>query len=185
MKRANSSKRIEVELVHRPADKEALNASSFRRQIFQLSDTRSQENDGRGLRRTQSTSSERKTGPRNGRSIDLRIMVVDDEKKIADLYSIILRSAGFTVSRIVQDGMDAVEAVKSDPANCPDVILMDQKMSRMDGLEASTRIKKFNPDVKIIMITAYDVPSSYRNLMSHILLKPISKHQLIEAIGNV
>ena len=109
-------------------------------------------------------------------------MVVDDEKKIADLYSIILRSAGFSVDRIVYDGAESVNAVKSNPGNYPDVILMDQKMPRMDGLEASRKIKEINSDIKIIMITAYDVPQDSKKFLSLILAKPISKHQLLEAI---
>ncbi len=136
----------------------------------------------KGLRNNNPKS---KTGPENGKSLDYKIMVVDDEKKIADLYSIILRSAGFTVDRVFQDGVEAVNAVKSSPGNYPDVILMDQKMPRMDGLEASHKIKEINSDIKIIMITAYDVPRDSKKFLNLILAKPISKHQLLEAIESV
>jgi len=124
-------------------------------------------------------------GPANGKSLDYRIMVVDDEKKIADLYSIILRSAGFTVDHIAYDGIEAIDTIASDPENRPDVILMDQKMPRMDGLEASRKIKELNPEIKIIMITAYDVPRDSRGIFSLILGKPISKRQMLEAIETI
>ena len=126
-----------------------------------------------------------RTGPENAKALDYKIMVVDDEKKIADLYSIILKSAGFSVDRIVHDGLEAIDAVKCDLENCPDVILMDQKMPRMDGLEASKKIKEMNPEIKIIMISAYDVPPESLRFLSLILAKPISKRQLLEAIETV
>jgi len=55
----------------------------------------------------------------------------------------------------------------------------------MDGLEASKRIKGINPEIKIIMITAYDVPGGYKDLMSFVLSKPISKQGLIDAIKSI
>jgi len=134
----------------------------------------------RGLRNIDPKS---RTGPENGKALDYKIMVVDDEKKIADLYSIILKSAGFTVDRIAHDGIEAIDAL--DLRHPPDVILMDQKMPRMDGLEASRKIKEMNPKIKIIMITAYDVPRESYGFLSLILAKPISKRQLLQAIESV
>jgi two-component SAPR family response regulator len=55
----------------------------------------------------------------------------------------------------------------------------------MDSSEASEKIKKVNPEIKIIMITAYEVPSSYGTILSSVLAKPIPIYQLIEAIKNI
>ncbi len=80
-----------------------------------------------------------------------RLLVVDDQKGIRRLLQELFQREGFEVE-VAADGMEAIELVKS---GVPDVILMDMKMPRMNGLEASETILKMNQDVAIIMMTAY------------------------------
>ncbi|MHB8701278.1 MAG: response regulator [Nitrososphaerales archaeon] len=109
-------------------------------------------------------------------------MIVDDEKRIVSLYSSILSSAGHQIKQVANDGLEALEALKKDED--VDIIIMDQKMPRMDGLEASDKIKEIKPGVKIIMISAYEIPRTNRGMFNLILEKPVSKNQLLEAIRN-
>jgi two-component system response regulator (stage 0 sporulation protein F) len=86
-----------------------------------------------------------------GMGMGYRLLVVDDQKGIRRLLQELFQREGFEVE-VAADGMEAIELVKS---GVPDVILMDMKMPRMNGLEASETILKMNQDVAIIMMTAY------------------------------
>jgi CheY-like chemotaxis protein len=109
-----------------------------------------------------------------------RIMIVDDEKKIASLYAAILEAAGYEVTHIVGDGLEAVDTIKKNQN--VDLIIMDQKMPKMGGIEATDKIKEIKPDIKVIMISAYEIPKPNRGSFAAILEKPISKSQLLECI---
>lgn len=109
-----------------------------------------------------------------------RIMIVDDERKIASLYASILEGAGYEVTHIVGDGLEAVNTIKKNQN--VDLVIMDQKMPKMSGIEATDKIKQIKPDIKVIMISAYEIPRSNRGAFAAILEKPISKSQLLESI---
>ena len=79
------------------------------------------------------------------------ILVADDEKKICNILSKILSEEGYEV-RAVGSGEEAVELVDSYK---PDLILMDQNMPGIDGIEAMSQIKEKYPESTIIIITAY------------------------------
>jgi len=80
-----------------------------------------------------------------------KILVVDDERKIRLILTQILSDEGYSV-RTAENGEEAIAAVDEFD---PDLILMDQNMPGIDGIEAMTRIKEKNPDRTIIIITAY------------------------------
>ncbi len=79
------------------------------------------------------------------------ILVVDDEapmrKNIVDLFS----SDGY-ITFEASDGMQGIEFVKS---NNPSLILLDINLPKMDGITALQEIKKINPDIPVIVFTAY------------------------------
>jgi two-component system response regulator BaeR len=79
----------------------------------------------------------------------LKILIVEDEKKIAELLCDYLRKAGYAVVSRGR-GDEAMEYVKS---RMPDLILLDIMLPGMDGKEICRRIKQFS-NVPIIMITA-------------------------------
>ena len=111
-------------------------------------------------------------------------MIVADEREITPLYSIIIAGAGFSVGPIEHNGVDSVKHF-DDPSSSKDigVVIMDMKMPSMDGIQASEIIKARNPDVKIIRISAYDLPK--KNLFDAALVKPVSKVQLLETLERV
>jgi two-component system response regulator HydG len=80
-----------------------------------------------------------------------RILVVDDEQSHRIMLKAVLTKEGYDVSE-ADDGISAVKAVENESF---DLILMDIRMTDMDGLEAMGQIKKMSPAIPIIMMTAY------------------------------
>ncbi len=78
-----------------------------------------------------------------------RVLVVEDERTIAESVAARLRAEGFTV-QIAGDGPSAVEAARTNP---PDVIVLDVMLPGFDGLEVCRRLQAERP-VPILMLTA-------------------------------
>jgi CheY-like chemotaxis protein len=113
-------------------------------------------------------------------------LLVDDEVNLLLLYSIILRKNGHDVSGAVPDGAEAVRAIESD-SNSIDVIVMDYSMPRMDGLTATKIIKEINPNIKVILCSAYsdEIATEQESLFDARLRKPISQKDLVDAVGGL
>ena len=80
-----------------------------------------------------------------------KILVVDDEPSMREMLSDLLKSEGYGVLTVA-NGEKAVARVRDKK---PEVVLLDMKMSGMDGIETLTQIRELNKDVSIIIITAY------------------------------
>jgi len=80
-----------------------------------------------------------------------KILVVDDEQSMTQFLSIVLRKEGYSVTT-VNNGRDALEKVKSDGF---DVVITDIKMPGMDGIQLLHGIKKHDPALPVIIMTAY------------------------------
>ena len=82
-----------------------------------------------------------------------KILIVDDERSLQFFYEKILTIGGFEVAGIASNGKEAVSMFRS-LSNKPKVILMDQRMPEMSGIEASKLILQIDSSVKIIFISA-------------------------------
>ena len=80
-----------------------------------------------------------------------KIMVVDDEAPVRDLFDDLFKKEGYTV-KSVATGEEAVDLVTKEDF---DVVLMDIKFPGMSGLEALKRIKDIKPGLIVIMITGF------------------------------
>lgn len=83
--------------------------------------------------------------------MDKKILVVDDEKPIADILEFNLRKEGYEV-HCAHDGNEAVEMVEELQ---PDLILLDIMLPNKDGVEVCREVRK-KYDMPIIMLTAKD-----------------------------
>lgn len=81
----------------------------------------------------------------------IKILLVDDHELVRVGISRLLADVpDIQVIAEVESGEEAIKAIKEKK---PDVVLMDVKMPGMGGLEATRKIKRTNPDVKIIALT--------------------------------
>jgi len=86
-----------------------------------------------------------------------RILVVDDEERMASVVAMALGRAGYDCETC-RDGTEALAAITARGA---DVVVTDWKMAGMDGLELLKRVRTTHPSLPVILITAFaSVPSA-------------------------
>jgi DNA-binding NarL/FixJ family response regulator len=83
----------------------------------------------------------------------IRVLVVDDQALVRAGVTLLLRTAG---EDVVGEAADGQEAVRLAEHLRPDVILMDLRMPRVDGIEATRRILNAHPATKVVMLTTFD-----------------------------
>src|SRR5215510_4326051 len=81
-----------------------------------------------------------------------RILIIDDEEHIRRMMRLTLEAAGYEVGE-ASDGEEGL-CLYADGSTW-DAIVLDQKMPGIDGLETLRRLKKLNPDARVVMATAY------------------------------
>ncbi len=117
----------------------------------------------------------------------IRILIADDHAIVREgLRTILGFQEGIEVVGEASDGQEVVALAES---LAPDVILMDIRMSKLDGVEATRRIKAQNPQIGVIVLTNYDddryVFEGIEAGASGYLLKDISSDDLAQAIRRV
>lgn len=80
-----------------------------------------------------------------------RILLVDDEEGIQLLYSEEFEEEGFDVISAL-NGEEALEKFSQDP---PDLVILDINMPGMNGIEVLRRMKEINPNLPVILSSAY------------------------------
>jgi two-component system, OmpR family, response regulator ChvI len=119
-----------------------------------------------------------------------RLMIVDDEADITNSFSLALEDSGLFV---VDTYNDPLVALSNYRPNSYDLLLLDIKMPKMNGIELYDQIKKLDNNVKVCFISAYDVdhtelreqfPSLEKDCLipKTIIRKPIEVSKLIERI---
>lgn len=91
--------------------------------------------------------------------------------------------------KVIGEAGDGAEAVAMAKKLKPDVILMDISMPKLNGIEATKQIKKFQPSAVILILTAYDYEQYIFPLLeagaAGYLLKDVTSRELINAINTV
>ncbi len=107
-----------------------------------------------------------------------KILVVDDEEAIREVVSTLLESQGFAC-KVFSNGRLALEGFQKDTY---DLVLSDIVMPEMDGLKLLAELRRLDPDVPVIMVTAmHDIAIALEAIRAgayDYILKPFEKDQL-------
>ena len=116
-----------------------------------------------------------------------RIMIVDDHEMVRlGMRAALEAEPDLT---IIGEASNGAEALAKIPVLDPQLILMDVRMEKMNGIEACREIKSRNPDVHILMITSYtDEDAMISSILagaSGYLLKHVSRADLLRSIRQI
>jgi len=116
-----------------------------------------------------------------------RILFIDDEETLLKLAKRMLQGLGYSVT-VESSSLKALQIFKSDPDQF-DLIVTDQTMPNMSGLELMAEILKVRPDIPVILCTGYSSKISEETAgkkgLSKYIVKPYDKKVLAEAIREV
>ena len=113
-----------------------------------------------------------------------RVLVVDDQELVRAGFTLILQKGGMEVVGQARDGLEAVEmALDLEPS----VVLMDVRMPKLDGIEATRRLlAKATFDVRVLALTTFDLDeyiyAAVKAGASGFLLKDVSPDDLVYAV---
>jgi DNA-binding NarL/FixJ family response regulator len=114
----------------------------------------------------------------------IRVLLVDDDALIrAGLSTVLSSDGGLAVVGEAADGLDAIAQVRSV---APDVVVMDVRMPRLDGIEATARITARDNPPRVLVLTTFELDAyvlgALRAGASGFMLKRSSPEALIDAV---
>jgi two-component system NtrC family response regulator len=118
-------------------------------------------------------------------SAAFRVLVVDDEPAQLELVSGFLAKRGFDVTAEA-DAQRALERFRREPV---DAVLTDQKMPGLSGLELLAAVRAINPEVAVLVMTAYgtigDAVAAIKHGAADYLTKPLNLDELLHRLAQV
>jgi two-component system, chemotaxis family, chemotaxis protein CheY len=115
-----------------------------------------------------------------------KILIADDTKEVRDTIRMMLEREGYL---IVGEAEDGGEAVSMAAELKPDLVIIDNLMHKMHGVEAIKLIKANNPNINIIMLTGVPSPSLVADCIkagaTNFLSKPIDRNHFLHIVKNI
>lgn len=116
----------------------------------------------------------------------IRLLICDDQAIVCEgLRAMLAPVSQIEVVGVANNGVEAVDLTRRIK---PDVVLMDLKMPKMNGVQATRAIRELFPEVRVLVLTTYDadewVLDAIRNGAAGYLLKDTPQEELIKAIIN-
>lgn len=110
------------------------------------------------------------------------VLVIDDDRVLADTLSDILRNHGFKPVALYsgEEALEMAERLR------PEIVLSDIRMSHLDGIEAAKRIRALHPECRVILFTAHFVSASMRQSIEglgfELLQRPLHPERVLTAL---
>jgi two-component system, OmpR family, response regulator VicR len=123
------------------------------------------------------------------RTAPKKIMIADDDPSVIMAYSLLLQNRFEGIE--IETASDGYEALLKTGSFKPDILILDLRMLRIDGLEVCRRVREDSiaPGIKIIAITAHSEAYDRNTVLAagadEYLLKPIEMETLIEHVGKL
>lgn len=115
-----------------------------------------------------------------------KVLVVDDAVFMRQSLKLILERNGYDVVGEAENGRVAIQKYQE---LLPDLITMDITMPEMSGIQAVSEIRKINPKIKIVMISALGQESHIREAVlmgaAGFLVKPFKEENIIKALSKI
>ncbi|HZO64606.1 MAG TPA: response regulator transcription factor [Kribbellaceae bacterium] len=114
----------------------------------------------------------------------IRVLLADDQTLVRDGFRMILEAQDdLEVTGAARDGAEAVEMAS---VQRPDLVLMDIRMPRMDGIAATRQITAALPDTRVLVLTTFDLDDYVYDALlagaSGFLLKDVGRDELVNAV---
>ena len=129
--------------------------------------------------------------PQQRQKYSYNILVVDDEPDTAFTYKTLLSAEGYDV-QVFTDSQEALKhfAQRPDPSSHYQLVLLDIRMPRLNGLQLFYRIKAVSPNTKIVFCSALDIAEELTSILPgisyhHIIKKPMRREDFISKINAV
>jgi DNA-binding NarL/FixJ family response regulator len=116
--------------------------------------------------------------------VSIRVLIVDDQELVRTGFRLFLETQPELV--VVGEAGDGEEAIERVRDLRPDVVLMDIRMPKMDGVEATARLMRVEPAPRVLVLTTFDLDEyvfgALRAGAAGFLLKDAPRERLVEAI---
>lgn len=108
------------------------------------------------------------------------VLIVEDDEDLRDMYAEVLKINGY----MVQTAIDGADGIDKYQKNMPDLVLMDSDMPNVSGIEAYAKIREFDKNARVVIITGYNPQKTTRPEQTEGILsfvsKPIGMEKLLE-----
>ena len=114
------------------------------------------------------------------------IMLVDDEPDILFTYKTILHNAGYNVDAFT-DPIEALMRFANAHHDTYNLVVMDIRMPKLNGLQLYYRLKTKNPNIKILFISPLDAAQEMASIppgigLDDVLRKPVDNNQFLSKV---
>ena len=117
-----------------------------------------------------------------------KVFIIDDSQFIIKQLSQILMAREFEIIDSATNGKEAIEKFQSIH-NDVDLVTLDITMPEMDGITALKELKKIDPNVKVVMVTALGTADAVKQAIMNgakgYIVKPLDREKVLERLGQI